>query len=311
MLYYYNNGFVNADFSSVKPEYPVLGLISPNEFEVHYLDFGLSQTAFKKFCKNDPYFRSKIEIYDDYIFGTIRIVEAQIDNDDEIELAFYIKNNLFLVIEQTDKNHFSHEYFASAVSRLSSSNFTMEKFIFSFLDNIIADDGIELETLEFEIDKLEDDVLNSKNSEMFNETILQYKKKLLSLRNYYEQLVYIGEELSENEDDVFSESNLRYFKIFSEKADRLSSNVNLLKESIIQLREVYQSNLDLKLNNTMKIFTVVTSIFLPLTLIVGWYGMNFKYMPELTWRYGYLCVIGVSVLTVLGCILFFKKKKLF
>jgi magnesium transporter len=61
----------------------------------------------------------------------------------------------------------------------------------------------------------------------------------------------------------------------------------------------------------MKVFTVITTIFMPLTLIVGWYGMNFKYMPELNWKYGYLTVIIASILVVSGCIFFFKKKKLF
>ena len=68
--------------------------------------------------------------------------------------------------------------------------------------------------------------------------------------------------------------------------------------------------MDYNLNNTMKIFTVVTTVFLPLSLIVGWYGMNFTNMPELTWKYGYLAVILLSVAVVIFCFWFFKKKKL-
>jgi magnesium transporter len=61
----------------------------------------------------------------------------------------------------------------------------------------------------------------------------------------------------------------------------------------------------------MKFFTVVTTIFLPLTLIVGWYGMNFKYMPELTWKYGYFAVIILMIAVVIACLILFKKKKYF
>ncbi|MDD4096489.1 MAG: CorA family divalent cation transporter, partial [Oscillospiraceae bacterium] len=64
----------------------------------------------------------------------------------------------------------------------------------------------------------------------------------------------------------------------------------------------------INLNSIMKVFTVITSFFFPLTLIVGWYGMNLK-MPEFGWRYGYLFVIGISVMTAIGTLLFFKRKK--
>ena len=67
----------------------------------------------------------------------------------------------------------------------------------------------------------------------------------------------------------------------------------------------------MKMNSTMKIFTVLTSIFFPLTIIVGWYGMNFIYMPELMWKYGYLYVIALSVVTVLVFAIIGKKKKWF
>ena len=77
----------------------------------------------------------------------------------------------------------------------------------------------------------------------------------------------------------------------------------------MQLRDLYKTHLDIKQNSIMTVLTVVTSIFLPLTLIVGWYGMNFKYMPELEWKWGYPVIIGVSVLIVIFCLIFFRKKK--
>lgn len=84
-----------------------------------------------------------------------------------------------------------------------------------------------------------------------------------------------------------------------------------LRESAEQAREAYQAQIDIEQNNVMKIFTVLTAIFLPLTLLVGWYGMNFQYMPELGWKYGYVYVIGLSVVTCVICFVLFKKKKWF
>jgi magnesium transporter len=84
----------------------------------------------------------------------------------------------------------------------------------------------------------------------------------------------------------------------------------MLRDYTSQVREAYQAKLDYDLNSIIKVFTVVTTIFLPLTLIVGWYGMNFTTMPELTWKYGYVYTIILSIVVVIICIIYFKKKKL-
>ena len=101
----------------------------------------------------------------------------------------------------------------------------------------------------------------------------------------------------------------RYFKIFTDKSERLSNNTQLLCDNLIHLREALDATLNYNLNNTMKLFTIVTIIFQPLTLIVGWYGMNFTHMPELAWKFGYVYVIVLSIAVVTGILSYFKKKK--
>ena len=85
--------------------------------------------------------------------------------------------------------------------------------------------------------------------------------------------------------------------------------VNSLLDYTNQIRETYESRLDVKQNRIMTILTVVTAIFMPLTLIVGWYGMNFKYMPELEYKAAYPIVIAISIIIVIVSLVFFKKKK--
>ena len=83
----------------------------------------------------------------------------------------------------------------------------------------------------------------------------------------------------------------------------------MLRSSVSHLQDAYSSYLDLKTNHIMGVFTAVTTIFFPLTLVVGWYGMNFENMPELSWRFGYLFVIIVSILVVSVLTIIMKKRK--
>lgn len=201
--------------------------------------------------------------------------------------------------------------FAEAIRRFSVQSITLEKLIYAFLESLITGDNKVLEDLEYEINLLEEFVLSDRSGKDFNMELLHKKQDLVILRNYYEQLIDIGDELSENENELFFEEDLRYFKIFTDKAVRLRENVDMLRDTLVHLRDAYQSYLDLKLNQTMKVFTVVSAIFLPLTVIVGWYGMNFKSMPEYSWKYGYVFVITLSVVIALILTFLFKKKKWF
>lgn len=81
------------------------------------------------------------------------------------------------------------------------------------------------------------------------------------------------------------------------------------REYGLQIRELFQAEIDIRQNRIMKILTIVTTIFLPLTLVAGWYGMNFSNMPELSWKYGYPAVIVISLVIVMICLWTMKKKK--
>jgi magnesium transporter len=130
------------------------------------------------------------------------------------------------------------------------------------------------------------------------------------LKRYYEQLVEITEAIEQNENGLIDKKVQRYFRIIANRADRLYHSVLNLRDYVTQVREAYQAQIDINLNTVMKVFTVITSVFLPLTLIVRWDGMNFS-MPEYGWELGYPFVILLSLLTVTGTLVYFKKKKWF
>lgn len=85
--------------------------------------------------------------------------------------------------------------------------------------------------------------------------------------------------------------------------------MEIMREYAMEIWEIYQSQISIRQNDIMKILTIVTTIFLPLSLLAGWYGMNFEYMPELHWRYGYVGVLVAAVLIVTFSMILFRRKR--
>ena len=117
--------------------------------------------------------------------------------------------------------------------------------------------------------------------------------------------------LSENQNRLFNREDCRLFTFYTKRVERFYDTTHMLREYSMQLREMYQSQIDIHQNKVMQFLTVVTTIFMPLTLIAGWYGMNFANMPELNTKYGYGIIILVSILVTGIEIWYFKIKKWF
>lgn len=284
-----------------------VGYITVKELERIAPTLGFSTSTVQQCREEVRYFRSSIEVYDHYSFGTIKRTTG--DENGEDCIAIYIKRGLFLVVDIRDSDGSTRRAFEAVLRRFPAASVTLEKLIFAFLDAMIEGDGKMLEDMEFALSEPEEGILFNHAEDGFVGFLLSERRRLLLLRNYYEQLIDVGKALEENENDIFAEEDLRYFKIFTDKAERLERNVRSLREQLMQLREAYQSMLDIRLNRIMKTFTALSAVFLPLTLITGWYGMNFKGMPELSWRYGYPYVTALAVVVALVCIILFRRKK--
>ena len=184
----------------------------------------------------------------------------------------------------------------------------LERFLYDFLEQIISPDLERLELLEQSLDKMEEEILSG-DAEAALSRLNEVRGDLLDLNLHYGQLMDLGQELEENENGFFAEENLRYFRLFTSRAERLRDMTSNLREFTVQLRDLIQTRVDVKQNRIITLLTVVTTIFTPLTLLTGWYGMNFRYMPELNFKWSYPIVIAVSLILAIGSLVYFKKKK--
>ena len=185
---------------------------------------------------------------------------------------------------------------------------SLERFIYDFMDQLINGDQQLISRYEWELYAVENSIIREVDSVSIDR-VNDIRGDVRDLHNHYEQLIDVAEVFAENENNFFSKENLRYFRLMSDRIERLLDTSSAISEYTMQIRDLYKMHLDIKQNNIMTILTAVTTIFMPLTLIVGWYGMNFHYMPELNYKWSYPILAVISVLIVVINVIVFKKKK--
>ena len=254
----------------------------------------------------DDIFTTKAEVNYDSLTGTFCIPVQSSHSEKPLKFSYALDETGIVFIDSSD----AVCEIVKRIKRLKKwKKPSLERFFYDFLELIIHNDLQNMQGYELELDNLEKCILSDTDSANMSRNN-DIRGDIRDLRIHYEQLLDLGQELEENENGFFNEENLRYFRMFSSRVERRYDAATHLRDYTIQLNDLYQSQLDVKQNRIMTVLTVVTTIFMPLTLIVGWYGMNFKYMPELESRLGYPIVIILSILIVAGSLTFFKKKKI-
>ena len=241
----------------------------------------------------------------DSLTGSIVLPQKGLTGADEYRFAFALDERGIVFIDDGGRIDDVLVFIASTKKWRMPS---LERFLYDFLEQIIDGDLAMLDQMEQTLDKMEERILADASEEDFA-WLNHIRGNLLDLRLHYGQLMDLGVELEENENGFFREENLRYFRLFTARVSRLQETVTALRDYTVQLRDLIQTRIDVKQNKIITLLTVITTIFTPLTLLTGWYGMNFRYMPELEYRASYPIVIAVSLAIAIGCLVYFKKKK--
>ncbi len=303
MYFLIKNSLVSVetlDFRKSKNQY--VAVISSSEWQEHkeLFDMGIEMELDPELIHS-----TKVDVNYDSLTGSFSVPDRKNISEKNITFSFALDEKGIVFIDDTD---FVNKQLENII-RTKKWNFPgLERFIYDFLETIVANDQAVLENIDKELDTLESDILAGSKSNP-SVRISRIRSDLRDMRIHYEQLLDLSQELEENENNFFKKNNIRYFHMFSQRVSRLHDMANSLREYSIQIRELYQSQLDIRQNHIMTLLTVLTSIFMPLTLITGWYGMNFKYMPELEMKFAYPAVIVLSLIIVIISLIFFRKKK--
>ena len=248
---------------------------------------------------------TKAEVNSDSLTGSFQIPDREDIRGKEFCFTFVLDEKGIVFIDDSGKA----EQMIDAIRRTKRwKKPSLERFLHDFLEQIVVRDLSIMERYESELNQIEDAVL-SFDGQGNLARVNEIRSDIRTLLVHYEQLIDMTQELEENENGFFSEENLRYIHLFMNYMIRRHSTATSLRDYTIQVRDLHNTQLEVRQNKTMTLLTVITTIFMPLTLIVGWYGMNFRYMPELEWRFGYPAVFILSVAVVVCCLILFKRKK--
>ncbi len=247
---------------------------------------------------------TKAEVHRGFLCGTV-VTPRKTRDGVRIAFGYLIAGNLVVLCDDSGAVHSQLRHMEREKKDLQQSP---ARFCYTFLELLLNRDLHHLQEMEDQLGEMEEQVLDDQLEDL-NSRLTALNREIMHWMRFYTQLDDMICEFQENENGFFPDSDQTLFHLLEKRIGRLLDETKLLREYYIQVREMYQTQIGIQQNQTMKILTIVTTVFLPLTLLVGWYGMNFTNMPELSWEYGYPVFIAVSLVILLITIWWVRKNR--
>ncbi len=254
--------------------------------------------------------RPKLEEYQDYVQAVIKILS--IDSADEIieyeQLSFILKGNILVTFQEK-----TGDVFDGVRNRIREGKGNVRKrgadyLLYALLDLVVDHYFIVLDNFGEKLEDLETELLNNPDKTILSKLHRLRRETLLLRRTVYPLREMIG-RFEKLEEPLISNSIKIFIRDLYDHTVKVIENIEVLRDMTSGLLDLYMNTTSNKMNEIMKVLTIMTSIFIPLTFIAGVYGMNFTNMPELQHKYGYFVILGVMILVVLGMLYFLKRKK--
>ncbi|MFB9055551.1 magnesium/cobalt transporter CorA [Mariniflexile ostreae] len=254
--------------------------------------------------------RAKLEEYDDYIFVVLKMLYY--DADETIiseQVSFVVGENYVITFQESDGDVFDgvRERIRHGKGRIRTMG--ADYLLYALIDAVTDNYFIIIETMGNKIEDLEDNLFNGISKDQISIEIQNLKREVLKVRRNIFPLREIINKIEKNDTPLIKEKTLHYFRDIYDHTVQISENLEIYREMIWGLMDMYMTSISNKMNEIMKVLTIMSTIFIPLTFIAGIYGMNFDNMPELHYKYSYFILWGLMILLFIGMLIYFKRKK--
>jgi magnesium transporter len=253
--------------------------------------------------------RPKLDDYETYLFLVMKMLAVTDRQDIVVEqVSLVLGRNFVLSFQENGTDVFKpvRDRLRGGKGRLRQSG--ADYLLYTLVDAIVDQYFAVLEVLGERIEALQDLVVSDPKPETLRQ-MHALKRQLLFLRRAVWPLREATNNLSRSECPPLQESTKVFFRDVYDHVVQIVDTIETLREMVSASLDIYLSSISYRLNAVMKVLTIITTIFMPLTFIVGVYGMNFEHMPELRWKWGYPAVWALMVLVGVGMLLLFRKKR--
>ncbi len=254
--------------------------------------------------------RPKLDQYQKGIFVVLKaFVFNRKEEKAEVEqVALFLGEGFVLSFQEK-----ADDLFAGVKHRLRSGIGRIRKrgadyLLCALLDAIVDQYFLELDALEDAIDSLEKELLETLSNE-YRSRIFDLKRELMVIRRAINPMREFIPNLIDLETELIGEATEVFFRDLRDKVHQILEDTDSYRDHLTGLQDLFLSEMSFQLNRVMQTLTIVAAIFIPLTFLTSIYGMNFKNMPELGWKYGYFGLLGIMLLVALLMIWYFRRKK--
>lgn len=256
----------------------------------------------------DPFQRPKVDEYDNHIFGVIKMLYLNASKKVVVEhLAINLVPHGVILFQETEDDVFDgvKERIHKKYGRIRSRG--ADYLFFALIDAVVDNYYVVLEDFRDRLEFLEDEAHENPTRETAKK-IQALKKEILRIRKWVFPVKEIIIRLLESQHSLITKDTKLFLRDTLDHCIEINEDIQLYREMTTSVMEVYMTQMSNKMNEVMKVLTVIASIFIPLTFLAGIYGMNFENMPELHLKYGYYILWGLFIAIGLGLGLYFKKK---
>lgn len=255
--------------------------------------------------------RTKIEEWEDYIFIVLKIADfnSKSKNIEYEQISLILGENYLITFKERESEIL--DVLKKRIEKINSEVFKrgIGYVAYSIIDILVDNYFVALDYMEERVDNLERKILND-FSDKLAEKILKLKSDITFLKKEIYPMREISTKIqSESILSYFGEENKIYFSDLHDHSITVCDMLENMTSRTSELFNLYYSILSNDMNKVMKVLAIISTIFMPLSFLAGLYGMNFKYIPELNWRYGYFILLGIMGVLVIMMFLIFKKKK--